>query len=381
MAPTDEVVSFDVVTGRRLGRLPAESWAWTKEVNGSGSLKVVLPASDLWESLNLWELTEPKRTALAVVSGGEVIHAGPVFQPEWDSDAGKLTVLAGGCWDLLADRLVVPYGLRNYAGGTVLGSAESGYPAAWKLEFKNQSLGSIARGLIAESQRIAPLPIALPAVEAGLNERTYNGPDLAPLAQRIKELTEVLNGPEILFEPRLREGGRRLEWVMTWGSPELVTGEHMWDMRLPSHPITGLKVNGDSAGMVTDAWARGGSQDDQTLIAHSKDTFLTDRGWPMIQSADTSHSTVSQLATLTSYTRGMTASRSRLSYTVSFRARRLDELGRDFADAVTVGDHIHLRVADPYLGNDRLALKVLGMSGDAGEWVTFSARPVIDWGT
>lgn len=375
----DTIVAFDAKTGSRLGRLPAESWAWSQQVGDSGSVKVTVPISEQWASLDIGRLTEPWRTVLAVVNDGRVVHAGPVFQPEWDADSHRLTILCGGFWDFLKRRLVIPYTQHGFSGGIVQGSTSEGYPHSWRLEYRRHTLGSIARALIAETLRWGPLPVVLPNPEVGLNERTYLGPDLVTVAQRISELTEVGNGPEILFAPRLRDGGRRLEWIMQWGSPELVLEEHRWDMRLPSQPITSLKVNGDSALMTGDAWAKGGSQNDDTLLAHSADTWLTNAGWPLLQTADSSHATVSELGTLTGYTKAAIQSRGHLSYTVSFRARRTDELGRDFAGAVTIGDHIHLRVEDPYLGDTRLSLKVLEMSGDQGEWVTFATRPTIEW--
>lgn len=375
----DVIVSFDTVTGKRLGRLPASSWQWTDEVNRGGSLSVTIGYSEQWKSMDIRNLVAPWRCSLAVISGGLPRFAGPVYKPSWDADRQTLTVVCGSVWDLLKKRLVVPASKRGFTGGAVPGDPDTGFPADWRLQYHSQTLGSIAGRLVENALTFGGLPLVVPGVEWGYHERNYLGPDLAAVEQRIHELTEVIDGPEVRFAPRLKERGRFLEWVMEWGSPELVPGEHRVDMRLPSQPVIGLTVNGDSAGMVTDAWASGGQQEDEALIAHTEDHFLTGLGWPSLQGADASHSTVSSVETLAAYTRGMVASRGQESDSVSFRMRRTDEVGRAFGDAVQAGDHVHLRTADPYMGDGVHALKVLQVGGDEGDWVTVGARPIIDW--
>ena len=70
--------------------------------------------------------------------------------------------------------------------------------------------------------------------------------------------------------------------------------------------------------------------------------------------------------------------RSRSIEVVRLRARRTDEAGYALADALTPGDHVHLRHEDPYLGSGLMRLKALEVSGDEGEWVTVSCREVVE---
>ena len=130
--------------------------------------------------------------------------------------------------------------------------------------------------------------------------------------------------------------------------------------------------------MISDSWARGGSQDDATLIAHHHDRWLEEAGWPLLQGADTSHSTVSEIKTLSDYARSATIMRSRSTEVVSIQMRRLDEAGYQLGDKVVPGDHISLRVDSPYLGSKVLRLKVLELTGDASEWITVSCREIIN---
>jgi len=63
---------------------------------------------------------------------------------------------------------------------------------------------------------------------------------------------------------------------------------------------------------------------------------------------------------------------------VSLAVRRIDEGGYLLGDTVTPGDHVLLRMADPYMGNNLLGLKVLETSGDKGDWITCACRELID---
>ncbi|ETJ35311.1 hypothetical protein Q604_UNBC10296G0001, partial [human gut metagenome] len=67
---------------------------------------------------------------------------------------------------------------------------------------------------------VSPL---LPAVTGGTHERTYLGADFATVASRLSELTQVIDGPEIIFDPRLAGEGTSLSWHMLTGTPELVS--------------------------------------------------------------------------------------------------------------------------------------------------------------
>lgn len=370
----DVIQVFDTVTGVRQRSIPASDWSWTEAVNDSGSLIVTIDHTEQSAGLNLRNLLQPWRTILAVVDTDtrRVSHAGPIYKRDYDADKRQLKVSCGGFLDLLKRRLVLNRAVKDFGGGIVTGSTQDGFPAAWMLKFTGLSLGDIARNLIAESLQFSTLPVVLPPIEGGTAERTYLGPDFATVADRIQDLCEVIGSPEIRFEPRIN--GRKIEFHMMHSTPELVMGTWDWDMRLPGTPIQGLTVNEDAADMTGDAWAKAGAQNDQTLIAHTRDDWLTRQGWPLLQMADSSHSTVSDLSTLTGYTQAMVKSRSTSLEVINFQVRRESETGKSMGSMLTAGDHVNLRVDDPYLGNTKLALKVLEVSGDPGEWVTARCR-------
>lgn len=376
----DLINTYDTVTGNRISSLPGASWSWKRTVSGAGSLSVTVPYTTEVADRDLRTELAPWRTTVAVVDSEtrRVIAAGMVYQRKWDADTYTLDLSCADMWDLLKLRLVLPTSLKNYAGGTVVGS-DGGYLAPWSQYF-NGSLADIARALVAATVAVGPLPIVLPPTTGGANERTYQVPDLATVESRLADLTGVIDGPEILFQPRLVEGGTGLRWHMLTGNPELMVASHSWDMRRRAIPLVSVTIDEDASDMVGDAWARGGSQSDETIIGHVHDTWLEGAGWPLLQAADTSHSTVSEVGTLAAYAQAAVALRSKSTEVVQLKARRTDEAGYPLADAVTPGDHLTLRHDDPYIGNGTIALKVLEVSGDESEWVTLSCREIIEEG-
>lgn len=373
----DLIHTYDTVTGARISSLPASAWTWKRKTSGAGSLSLTIPYTQELIGRDLRTELAPWRTTIAVVDSEtrRVIAAGMVYQRRWDADTYKLDVSCADMWDLLKLRLVLPTALRDYRGGTLVGS-DGTYPAPWSQTLTG-SLADIARSLVAATLDVGPLPIVLPPLEGGAHVRTYQVPDLATVESRLSNLNSVIGGPEILFQPRLVEGGTGLRWHMLTGNPELTVASHTWDIRRRAIPLVSVTIDEDASDMVGDAWTRGGSQSDETVIGHVHDTWLEAAGWPLLQAADTSHSTASDLGTLREYARAAVVMRSRSTEVVQLKARRTDEAGYPLADAVTPGDHLTLRHDDPYIGNTTIALKVLETSGDATEWFTLSCREII----
>lgn len=374
----DVIQTFDTVTGRRQGTLPASAWKWKRAVSGPGSLSVTIPYTQAVMGRDLRTELSPWRTTIAVVDSEtrRVLAAGMVYQRRWDADTATLDVTCADMWDMLKLRLVIEPSLDTHRTGTITG--DNGlYPSPWSRRLTG-SLSDIASALVNISMSAGRLPIVLPPNTGGQNERTYQGPDFATVASRLSELTQVIDGPEIVFQPRLAETSTSLQWHMLTGTPELVVATHSWDLRRRATPLVSITIDEDASDMIGDSWARGGSQDDKTVIAHHHDTWLEKAGWPLLQGADTSHTSLSNAATLLEYARSATQMRAESTEVVQLKARRLDAIGEPLGDAVTPGDHLTLRHDDPYLGSGAIDLKVLEVSGDESEWVTLSCREVIE---
>lgn len=364
----DVIRLYDTVTGKYLGYLHASAWQWKTEISGAGALSATVPLVQENGHLDLRNDTAPWRTTIAITEGERVIHAGPIYKRKWSADSGELELEACGIFDLLKRRLVIPSHLANYNGAHTVGEL-----FFWAVRLTG-SLTDIMADLLELTMKWGPLPIVTPPREGGTNRRVYNGGDFASIHKRITELSKVQGGPEFTFRPLLEENGNQLRFHFLTGAPELIPATHLWDMRRSAAPVTDLQINEDAGHMAGDAWLRAGNQEDTVLIARAHRPWLEDRGWPLLQTTDLSHSTVTEPATLNAHALAVADMSVGGHEAFSFRARRYDEGGNPFGAALSAGDHVRLRMADPYVGEKTVALKVLELQGDEGEWIDVGAR-------
>ncbi len=356
-----KAVAFEMMTGSLIGRIPATDIKWTCSVNEPGSIDVEVKWSLRAMAWAVRNKTYPWRTIIAVMRGDQIINAGPVTRRAWVG--GKLSIQASGMWEMLKHRLVLNYQLASKnVDGMVLIDDENPSPE-WILEFTG-SLIDIAVKLVTEALKWGALPITLPPLTGGPNVRTYFGFDLATVHDRLTQITEVVGGPEIRFDPQIGADGK-ISFAMR-GSAELIDTVHQWNCAAPDQPVVLASVDESGDAMTTDRWALGGGSDDMVLMARSSSAALTAQGWPVMQSADTSHSSVSELPTLKGYVDEAIVRGSVTQEVFSIQVSA--------SQNVRPGDWADLTPKDMYLGDQPMPLKILDVSGDTTDWLTVKAR-------
>lgn len=344
---------FDMRTGDYIRRIPVGvGTSWAKAINAPGSYSLKLPNSPVSRLSELHEIAKPWKTCVAILRGKRVLHAGPVLRRPW---AGGLKLDGAGYWQYLMKRLVLPHALegRQIDGEVLIDEENPG--AEWILALSGQTYVDIATKLLEETAKWQDMPVDLPIARSGPYFRTYYGYDLATVAERLKQLTELQFGPELRFDAYLRPDGG-LRWKFD-GDQELVNRVWQWNTSVPDQGVKITALDDDGTDIVTDVWAQGGRNDDLLLMARQQ--AADPQGLPLLQGALTSHSTVSELETL----RGHAAGEVR---------RTMNTYGQVQLEAplryeVEPGDWIELRTERPYLGRTQLALKVVGVSGNDGE--------------
>ena len=131
-----------------------------------------------------------------------------------------------------------------------------------------------------------------------------------------------------------------------------------------------MHVVGDGSSMTRQSYATGGKNGDMTIMARATADTLDARGYPMLQSSDTSHTTVVELPTLVGCAQGdvKAGGRPDVTYQIS--------VGEEYD--VHVGDHATLTIEDDFLGRRTLDLKITDVSGSSdSEWLTLQARELI----
>lgn len=314
------VLVGELRTGRRLVALPYVAGSWSIAAGSAGDITVRIPllAGDfrrldarvtggLWPSPDVYPseetfpravvtrwvpgpkprrdikaATEPTRTFLAVLADDRVVAAGPIWSQTWDQDGGTLELKALGLASLWDHRLVLNHLVNMQQAGAVASSL---------LTYSGLSLGTIAKRLVQEAQAHTggTVPVVFQADEAGTNERTYPGYELATVGQRLSELSEVEGGPEIEFQPRLTADRTGVEWVMrvgTTSAPQLVQAGLDWmvDTSVPRGNLGGLSVNVDASAVANRAFAKGSGTDEATVISvPASEPEMWDSGYPLLE--------------------------------------------------------------------------------------------------
>ena len=283
----------DLRTGRiRLRNLPAAAGEASAVVNGAGGISVTLqmPMIDPYTDTPVPILSTIGlgRSFLGYEEGGKVINAGPIWTDEYNMDAKTWKFNAAGLWSLWNYRFVMQLLQDSDPDSLPLAKDDVAYSGI--------SLRTIAKRLVQAAQQATSgsVPLVFEPDFAGDNVRTYSSRDLGVLFQRLQELTNVINGPEISFRPQYQEDPNYIEWVMKTGNPLLFnTTRPTWDTTVPGTSIKGATIKRDGTLIRTDDYEQGDAPkaegDDQNadtaapssdapLTAKSVDTYLTRPG-------------------------------------------------------------------------------------------------------
>lgn len=275
VAPGFRVFIGNMVTGQITADLPAASQSWGMRLNGAGPLDLATRAlSEELRASDIRNLTAPKKNYLAVAYGNTILEAGPIWKRDYVARTGVLKLGGEGLWSIL-DKVKALNWAQIAAGTPVTGSV---------LDITGLSLGSIARELVRLSIFGNPynpgLPIVLPDLEAGTQERHLKGYELPYLGDLLRKLTEVDGGPDIAFRPRYNAADRtRIEWVMTHGSPAaplLYQGgdDWMWDGTVDESGVSDIGVKEDGSGMADRVWQPGAGSELEMKLATAQDLDL-----------------------------------------------------------------------------------------------------------
>lgn len=366
--------------GKHISALPYSDLSWKDSISDAGSMSCTIPCTPMTASLDMTRILREYGTIWLAKTGDRVLHAGWMTDWKLDDDQQSVSVDIGGGWTIWEKRLVLNHALASsWKDGTILIDDENP-PGDWVLTLTG-TLRDIARGLLEESIKWGSLPYALPKVQGGSsNTRTYQCWDMATVSDRLGDIADLEDGPEIRFDPQLEDFG--MSFTLNVGSPEIVDHEWKWNTLIPGQRVmlTGIDASGDL--IATESYGVGGKNDDNVLVARTSSANLTGQGWPVLQMGNTSHSSVGVLATLQSYVASDVTSGDEPQLTVG--------LSCGIEHDVHVGDHIDLRIHPNGMtagilrrvtgvtvetNSAILPLKVTDVSGSADkEWLELQTR-------
>lgn len=256
-----KVYSLRTITGEVGSELDPVSGSWSVELNKVEDFSVTVKKNDLLRRERLWWF--PWSGGVLFTYTGEdgienPIVAGPIVDYGTET-SDELSFSCGGIRKILEHRTI------------------------WQtLEYRSMTYGDIAWSLVQHGldRPGGGLPIVrdFPS-ETGRYERTYEGWNLANngIDKRLTELSEVINGPDIMFRPRWVDGSnhQKIEWVMVHGTalstsiPQTSTPD--FDMTSAASDVLEPSIKSSGTRIRQRVWCTGAGEGEGVARAFAQD--------------------------------------------------------------------------------------------------------------
>jgi hypothetical protein len=284
------------------------------ETRGGAVVDEVEPADYDWqeqsntaETVNLtfvdrvqdWRnIFTPWKHSIAVEVGNRVL-GGPITLPgDLDGDRGDLKVSVRGLRFLFDGMPILP------VAALTQDLAPGGEPnTAFDTLIEGVDRGTIGKRLLQQMMTWpgwSDVPIAFHPDRAGTSSQSYTAVDRKSVGSGLSDLSDQENGPDIRLR-LTRTSEDSFGWVYESGTdaqPRL-QGEVPLDWE-PSY-TSGFSIRPDASRMGSMAWSEGGRSSDTTLIRGKFDSYLIDRGFPLMHLESGMSSTASDPAAAESW--------------------------------------------------------------------------------
>lgn len=270
-------------TGQIGPQLDIDGTTWAIPLNGIETLSTIVKKISLPKNLDLNYWMAPWWSGVLLMWRDVPIFAGPIISRPLE-DFNNIKLDCSGIRYILTDRYVS----KEFADWSQLAGSTIAYSGV--------SLGTIAKYVVQASLAKAGggLPIAYPIPDqSGPNDadhqRTYNGFDLQNIScdAILTKLSNVVDGPDIMFKPRLIDDSRMVWdlWTGTAGQPRIAqTDLHVWDTDATKGQVADLSIVSTGSYMVDRVYSIGNGQDVGTLITVSEDLNKLAEGYPLLES-------------------------------------------------------------------------------------------------
>lgn len=274
---------YQVVTGNVGPQLNFESMSWSMELNGVESITMKLRKSDLPSGIPLNYWLSPTWAGVLLRFKGVPIIAGPILTlPNESFDT--LSLGCGGIRSLLAKRLVT-HEMLDWAG---LNKSV--------VSFSGLSLGTIAKRVVEQStskKRYGPLPISYPVPDQTVandanHERNYRGFNLQNINCHdvLTKLSNVLDGPDIMFKPRLiRDDALTFDmWTGTETQPRIYQRfTPVWDTTPAQGQVVEMSTIVTGSYQTNRTYSLGAGQDEGLLIKVNTNETPLRQQYPLLE--------------------------------------------------------------------------------------------------
>lgn len=270
---------FQTITGMIGPRLNFESMDWSMELNGTENINMKLRKSEL-PAVDLKYWLSPWWAGVVIFWNDQPIVAGPIItRPSESFDF--VTIGCGGIRSVLAKRLIANdltnQNWTDFNKGVV--------------SFSGLSLGTIAKRVVERSQaKIGgklPITYALPDI-TGNHERNYKSFNVSNIScdDVLTKLSNVINGPDIMFKPRLLKGDVLTFdlWTGTDTQPRIYQrNTPVWDTTAVNGSVSNMNVTVTGTYETNRVYSIGAGQDEGTIIEVATNRTPVQRQYPLLE--------------------------------------------------------------------------------------------------
>lgn len=369
----------DLMTGAVTAEIEMTGVRVSQKLNTAGTMTGTWPVPANWRGSSPYVLTTPARTMGIALRDGRPLFGGILWTRRPDPEKKTVDLAFADWFSYFDSRMVLPVYTPN---GTT--SQVSALGTAYAQAEQND----IARALVAQAQAATggSLGIVMDDTTSGiLRDRTYAGHELVNVGTALKQLAEVIDGPDIAFgvAPELDSNGRVIK-TMRIGDPKLGVEGSPHVFEIGANALS-YRFDSDGTRMMTRAYATGeGTEAGQLIAVAENDTRYAD-GWPLLE-GETNRNTVSADTTLQEHA-DAELRRNWLpvvtpSVTVLGDGR--DTEGRKIYPSigeVSVGDEVRIAIRDFFFADGldvQLRVVALDYSPDGVETMQLTMNPIYD---
>lgn len=372
----------DLQTGVILADLPFDGVKYSTPLNDAGTFGASMLLDDkIAAKHNVRDLTTPGRRCFYAFRDGVPMYGGIVWSATYDSSSQQVGIGGADFWSYFDARKILPVltGLDPNLTTEI---------ATLVTDYDNLDQNVIARNLVAlaQSHTGGDIGIDLDATFSGyFRDRTYYGYDLADVGEALRQLCNLIDGPDIRFivaADAASPGGVARRMVI--GEPSLGQSgsEHVWEY---GRNLTGYTWPRNGASMATRAFALGEGMEQGLKVAWSEDAGPYASGWPLMET-EASYTTVREDTTLISHAEAdqFAARQPIVLPTLQLRPGVAPHLGE-----YSTGDDARLIVQDRYWGDGvfpgdgldtsiRIVDTQVSISSGSSEAVTLVCAPLVE---
>ncbi len=352
----------------------------SQRLNAAGTMNGTWNVPQGWEGGSPYVLTTPARTMGIAFRDGRPMWAGPLWTRRVNPDKGSVDLGFSDFWSIFDSRFVLPPFTPDNTTSQV---------SQLNTTFGQVEQNDIVRALLAQAQAHPGGDYGIvpdTTVSGILRDRTYAGHELVDVGTALKQLAEVIDGPDLMFSvaPELDANGRVVK-TLRIGDPKLgVEGSpHVFEL---GSNIVNYSFNSDGTRMVTRQFATGeGTEAGQLIAVAERDVMYSD-GWALLE-AEASYNTTTLDATLFEHATA-DLQRNRLPVvtpTFTVLGSGLDANGQKVfpsAAEVSPGDEVRVVLRDTFFAGAGLdtimRIVAVDFEPDGVEMMNLTMNPLLD---